>query len=239
MSMELSNAAIADALQELGDLYELDGAVIHRVLAYRTAARAVRECTRSVASLARAGKVTELPGIGTTLEAKIVALLDTGAIPASVTLRAKFPAGLIEITRLPGLGPKRARLLHDELGIDSIDALRQAALAGRVRSVRGLGPKFEASVLVALDRGGAGSDEQRMLLPAAIQIADALVAELAQHGPAGARFEAAGSARRQADTVKDIDLSQSQPRQTRWRKQSPRATRSRASPRPGRQGHAH
>jgi DNA polymerase (family 10) len=206
MTMELSNAAIADALQELGDLYELDGAVIHRVLAYRAAARTVRECTRSVASLTRAGKVTELPGIGATLEAKIITLLDTGAIPASVKLRAKFPVGLIEITRLPGLGPKRARLLHDELGIDSIDALRQAALAGRVSSVRGLGPKFEASVLAALDRAGAGQDEQRMLLPLAIQTADALVAELTQHGPAGARFEAAGSARRQADTVKDIDL---------------------------------
>jgi DNA polymerase (family 10) len=159
-----------------------------------------------VASLARAGKVTELPGIGTTLEAKIVSLLDTGAIAASVKLRAKFPAGLIEIMRLPGLGPKRARLLHDELGIDSIAALRQAALQARLRTVRGLGPKFEAGVLVALDRADAGQNEQRMLLPLAIQTADALVAELADRGPTGTLFEAAGSARRQAETVKDIDL---------------------------------
>ncbi len=106
---ELSNAAIADALAELGDLYELDGAIVHRVLAYRTAAKAVREASVSVAGLAREGRASELPGIGSTLQEKILALVQTGAIPAAERLRAKFPPGLIAITRLPGLGPKRAR----------------------------------------------------------------------------------------------------------------------------------
>src|SRR5438552_11341377 len=103
---ELPNSAIADALEELGDLYELDGAIVHRVLAYRAAAKSVREATVSVAGLARAGRASELPGIGTTLQEKIITLLDTGTIPATERLRAKFPAGLLKITRLPGLGPK-------------------------------------------------------------------------------------------------------------------------------------
>src|SRR6478672_5442705 len=121
---ELSNTGIADAFEELGDLYELDGAIVHRVLAYRNAAKAVRNASVSVAAQAREGRATELPGIGKTLQDKIVTLLETGSIPAAERLRAKFPPGLIEITRLPGLGPKRARLLQSELGVDSPEALR-------------------------------------------------------------------------------------------------------------------
>src|SRR5271167_3102828 len=98
---ELPNAAIADALEELGDLYELDGAIVHRVLAYRAAAKAVREASVSVAALAREGRATELAGIGKTLQEKILALLDSGTIPAAERLRAKFPPGLIAITSLP------------------------------------------------------------------------------------------------------------------------------------------
>src|SRR3984885_10067426 len=101
---ELPNVVIADALEELGDLYELDGAIVHRVLAYRTAARTVREAPVSGAELARAGRATELAGVGATLQEKILALIETGAIPAAQKLRAKIPAGLIAITRLPGLG---------------------------------------------------------------------------------------------------------------------------------------
>ena len=85
---ELSNAAIADALEELGDLYELDGAIVHRVLAYRGAAKTVRDAPMSVAALARAGRASELPGIGATLQEKILTLLDTGTIPSSERLRA-------------------------------------------------------------------------------------------------------------------------------------------------------
>src|SRR6202035_1106577 len=94
MAAEPSNSAIADALDELGDLYELDGAIVHRVLAYRTAAKVVRDSPVSVAALTREGRVTELAGIGTTLEEKIRALLDTGDIPAAVKLRERFPPGL-------------------------------------------------------------------------------------------------------------------------------------------------
>jgi len=204
-----SNAVIADALEELGDLYELDGAIVHRVVAYRTAAKAVREASVSVAALAYASRATELPGIGKTLQDKILTLAQTGTIPSAERLRAKFPAGLVAITRLPGLGPKRARLLHSELGIDSPQALREAALAQRLRTVRGLGAKFEESVLAALDEMDsrpAGASAQRILLPRAIEISEALVTGLLELGGAGTHVELAGSARRQADSVKDIDL---------------------------------
>ncbi len=206
----MSNAVIADALEELGDLYELDGANVHRVLAYRTAEKAVREASVSVAALARGGRATELAGIGKTLQEKILALVDTGTIPAAERLRAKFPPGLIEITRLPGIGPKRARLLYDELGIDSPAALREAALAQRLRTVRGIGPKLEERILEALETAPAAEPSAhpapRILLPRAIEIGEALARGLAERGPAGAHVQLAGSARRAADSVKDLDL---------------------------------
>ena len=207
--MDLSNAAIADALEELGDLYELDGAIVHRVLAYRNAAKAVREASVSVAALARAGRATELAGIGTTLQQKIITLLDTGTTPSTERMRAKFPPGLIAITRLPGLGPKRARLLFTELGVDSPQKLREAALAQRLRGVRGLGAKFEASVLEGLDRMAAEPPERasgRLLLPRAIELGETLAAGLMERGDPGTHVQLAGSARRLADSVKDIDL---------------------------------
>jgi DNA polymerase (family X) len=206
---ELSNAAIADALAELGDLYELDGAIVHRVRAYRTAAKAVREASVSVAALAREGRASELPGVGATLQAKILALVQTGAIPAAERLRAEFPPGLVAITRLPGLGPKRARLLHDELGIDSPQALREAALAQRLRTVRGLGPKLELSVLAALDErdaSQAADASPRIVLPRAIEVGEALRDGLQALAGDAAHVQLAGSIRRQADSVKDIDI---------------------------------
>jgi DNA polymerase (family X) len=206
MASELANAAIADALEELGDLYELDGAIVHRVVAYRAGAKAVREAPVSVAALAREGRAVQLSGIGTTLQEKIVALLDTGTIPAAEKLRARIPPGLIDLTRLPGLGPKRARLLHSELGIDSLDALREAALAGRLRGVRGLGAKFEQGVIGALERGVPERRSPRLLLPRALALGETLAAGLAERGGAGTRVLLAGSARRLVDSVKDLDL---------------------------------
>ncbi|HXW59878.1 MAG TPA: DNA polymerase/3'-5' exonuclease PolX [Solirubrobacteraceae bacterium] len=204
---EPSNGAIADALDELGDLYELDGAIVHRVLAYHKAAKAVREAAVPVAALARAGRATEIPGIGKTLQEKIAALAETGSIPAAVKLKAKFPPGLVAITRLPGVGPKRTRLLHSELGIDSLEALREAALAQRVRKVRGLGAKFEESVLAALQAGVGERAPTRLLLPAALELGEALAAGLTERAArADVRVQLAGSARRMADSVKDIDL---------------------------------
>jgi DNA polymerase (family 10) len=203
---DLHNSAIAEALEELADLYELDGAIVHRVLAYRSAARSVREAPVSVASLARQGRAVELKGIGPTIQEKVLALQQTGAIPAAAKLRERIPAGLVAITRLPGIGAKRARLLHDALGVDSPAALREAAVAQRVRGVKGLGPKFEQTVLAALEAGASQQRRPRLLLPAAMETAEEIAAELRAHGPADAVVEIAGSIRRAVEEVKDIDL---------------------------------
>lgn len=211
--MELPrNGAIADALEELGDLYELDGAIVHRVLAYRTAAKTVREATVSVGALAREGRAVAMKGIGETLQEKIRALCETGTIPAAEKLRAKFPPGLVEITRLPGIGAKRARLLHSALGVDSPRALREAAVAQRVRDVKGLGAKFEEGVLDALERADENPGESvggraRLLLPQALELGETLARGLSEGSAGeGATVMVAGSARRMADSAKDIDL---------------------------------
>src|SRR3954471_6439367 len=199
------NATIAALFDELADLYELDGAIVHRIVAYRNAAKAVREAPTSVSAMTRAGRVTELPGIGKTLEEKIVALLETGTIPAVEKLRAKFPPGLVDMTRLPGLGPKRARRLFDELGIASLPELREAAEGQRLRGIRGFGPKFEEAVLAACAAGVDEAPRPRVLLSKALLIGDGIVEALRAH-PASDRVELAGSARRMADSVKDLDV---------------------------------
>ncbi len=134
--MEPANGQIADALEELGDLYELDGAIVHRVLAYRTAAKTVREADGVGGGAGAGGTRGRAEGDrGDAAGEDRGAWCETGTIPAAEKLRAKFPPGLVEITRLPGIGAKRARLLHSALGIDSPKALREAALAQRVREV--------------------------------------------------------------------------------------------------------
>jgi DNA polymerase (family X) len=200
-----TNTEIAAALDELGDLYELDGAIIHRVVAYRNAAKAVRDASQSITALARAGRATELPGIGATIQEKVLALADTGEIPAAVKLRAKFPAGLVEVTHLPGLGPKRARRLYDELGIDSLESLREAAQAHRIRDLKGFGAKAEESLLAAATQDGAGERRARVVLDRALAVGEQLVEELREH-PASDKVELAGSARRWTDSVKDLDV---------------------------------
>ncbi|HWI95717.1 MAG TPA: DNA polymerase/3'-5' exonuclease PolX [Solirubrobacterales bacterium] len=202
----MTNAEIAAALEELGVLYELDGAVKYRVLAYGTAAKAIRESPVSVAELAAAGRATEIPGVGKTLAEKIDALLATGEIPAAVKLKAKFPPSLIEVTRVPGVGPKTARRLFDELGVATLDDLRAAADGERIREMKGLGPKAEKNVLAGLERlGEPGEGSGRVLLSMARPIAEELARALREH-PAADRVEVAGSARRWAETCKDIDL---------------------------------
>ncbi len=202
---DLTNAQIAAAFDELADLYELDGAVQYRTIAYRTAAKSVRDASVSVAAMARDGRVTELSGIGKTLEEKIRALDETGDIPKAQQLRAKYPVGLISVMHLPGFGPKRARRLYDELGVDSLDALRAAAERHEIRGLRGFGTKVEETLLRVLAEGADGTPAPRVLLSRAIPVADQILGVLRSH-PAAHRVEVAGSLRRLADSVKDIDV---------------------------------
>ena len=199
----MRNGDIAEAFEELASLYELDGAVVYRVVAYRNAAKAIREAGVSVDELARQGKVTELAGVGKTIAEKIDALLETGSIPAAQKLRERIPSGLIEVTRIPGLGPKRARQLHDTLGIETLDDLRVAAEDGRIGDVPGFGAKAQENVLTALAAGADGKPKPRLLLSKALAIGEALVEGLRPHAT---RVELVGSARRMADACKDLDI---------------------------------
>jgi DNA polymerase (family X) len=201
----MRNAEIAEALAELATLYELDGAIRYRVLAYREAARVVRQSPVSVEELARGGRATELPGVGKTLEQKIVTLLDTGEIPSAAKLKQKFPPSLIEVTMVPGVGAKTARRLYDELGVSSLEELRAAAEQERIRQLKGLGPKAEENVLAALGKLADGAPAERLLLSEVLPVAERLAADLRAH-PASDAVEPAGSVRRRTETCHDIDL---------------------------------
>src|ERR671910_444660 len=201
----MRNGEIAEAFEELASLYELDGAVVYRVVAYRHAAKAIREAGVSVAELAKQGRAVELAGVGKTIAEKIDVLLETGTIPSADKLKQRVPSGLVEVTRIPGLGPKRAKLLHDQIGVSSIDDLRRAAESGQLKDVKGFGRKAEENVLAALAAGADGRPRARMLLSKALSVGEELVATLRDH-PAALRVELAGSARRRADTVKDLDI---------------------------------
>ena len=199
----MRNAEIALHFDELADLYELDGAIVHRVVAYRNAAKAIRESPASIEEMTRSGTVTKVPGIGKTLEEKLQTLFDTGVIPSAERLKAKYPPGLIEVTRLPGFGAKKARKLFDVLGVASLEDLKRAVDEEKLRDVAGFGPKAEENVRKALEEGV--KPKQRLLLSKTLEIASALVSAIREH-PAADRVEIAGSARRWAESCKDLDI---------------------------------
>ncbi len=201
----MKNSEIAAAMDELADLYELDGAVIYRVVAYREAANSIRNSPVSVARLALEDRATELRNVGKTLQEKIRALVETGEIPAAEKLRAKFPGELARFTQLPGLGPKTARKIYDELGISTLEGLREAAAGERLRTIAGLGPKAEHNIIDALTKHAAEGPAQRVLLSAVLAIGEQIVTHLRAH-PGADRVEIAGSARRMTDTCKDLDI---------------------------------
>ncbi|MBA3436609.1 MAG: DNA polymerase/3'-5' exonuclease PolX [Thermoleophilaceae bacterium] len=205
MARTLKNSEIAAAFEELATLYELDGAVVYRVVAYRTAAKSIRESGVSVADMAAKGAAQELSGIGKTIAEKITALVESGSIPAADKLKARIPAGLVQITNIPGLGPKRTRLLHAQLGIESLEDLRQAVEDQRLRTVPGFGAKAEEKVLAALAGGADGLPRTRTLLSSALTLGEDLVEGLRAH-EASLRVELAGSARRWGETCKDLDI---------------------------------
>jgi DNA polymerase (family 10) len=201
----MRNAEIAAALRELGILYELDGADRFRVLAYREAARTVAESPVSMEQLAEEGRLTELPNVGKTLAEKIEALIETGSIPSADKLKAKFPATLVEVTRVPGLGAKTARRIYDELGVENLTQLKEAAEQGRIAGMRGLGPKTEENILSSLEGVTEDGIGERLLLSHVLPIAEEIRSDLLGLGVAN-RIEIAGSARRWTETCKDLDL---------------------------------
>ena len=144
------NAELAAVFQTIADYLSLDGASVYRTLAYQKAAETFREHPTSVAELALRGDLRTLPGVGEAVEHKVAEYLDSGAIAMLEHLRASYPEGLLDLMRVPGVGPKKARQLWTALGVDDLHSLREAAEQGRVRGLPGRGAKTEANLLRAL-----------------------------------------------------------------------------------------
>jgi len=199
------NADVADALDELADVSEILGEQGFRVLAYRRAATRIRETGASVAELALQGSAKELPGIGATIEAKIVEMTETGSMSALEKRRAEVPAEVRQFLRLPGLGPKTAARIWQELGVTTLDELRQAAEQQRVRGLQGLGAKSEERILEALAKGFGPEPERRGLLGVGLPVVREVVDALSAH-PAAVEVSGAGSVRRGRETFRDLDV---------------------------------
>jgi DNA polymerase (family 10) len=208
-----SNGEVASRLALIGDLLELEGAIRHRVLAYRRAAARIRSTPASVARMAMDGRATDLPDIGATLQAKIVELTETGDIAALAKLRDRVPEGLAAVARVDGIGPKRAMAVWSALGVASLDDLRAALEDGRLAEVGGIGPGTVERIAAGLARREAegGEGEERVPLGTALPLAEA-VAEALRGAVPGARVEIAGSLRRGRESVHDIDLVGTAPR---------------------------
>jgi len=200
----VQNAEIADRFEQLADLLELQGANPYRVRAYRNAARFIRGHSRSLAEMLGEGAdLAELPGIGADLAGKIATLVRSGRLPLLEQTAKKVPAPLVEMTRIEGLGPKRAQALYEALQIRSLEDLARAARSGRIRELPGFGARTEQLIAQRVER--AATAEHRLRLADAEQVARPLVAYL--RGIAGVKdVEVAGSFRRRRETVGDLDL---------------------------------
>jgi DNA polymerase (family X) len=199
------NADVADQFDLLADLLELEGAESFRVLAYRRAATRMRETSASIAQLALDGRAKDLQGIGKTIEEKIVQIVDTGEIEALAKRKTTIPPEVVLFMRLPGLGPKTAARIWRELGITTLDELKQAAEGERLRALTGLGPKSEEKILAALAFQAENPDTGRRLLGEGLPAAKAVVSVLREH-PAAVHVTEAGSVRRRKETFKDLDI---------------------------------
>jgi DNA polymerase (family 10) len=199
----MEKAEVAAILDEIATLLELQGENPFRARAYSSAARTIGQLETNLADVVAAGKLEEIPGIGDTLRDKITALVTTGKLAFYDDLKAKTPAGLLEMLRLPGLGPKKIKILHDDEGIDTIAKLKEAAEAGTIAKLKGFGAKTQANILQGIaflnEVGG------RVRIDQAMVIAELLVAGIRQ-APGIQRLELCGSLRRRRETIGDIDI---------------------------------
>jgi DNA polymerase (family 10) len=198
----MENPEVAQVFDEVADLLEIQAANPFRVRAYRNAARTIRDLSQPLAGMAE-DKLQALDGIGKDLAGKITTILESGDLPLRQELRGQVPAGLRDLLGVPGLGPKRALTLHQQLRITSLDNLRRAAEKHRIRKLAGFGTKTEEKILQALaDLGQTG---RRVYLAEAKVYADAVMRHL-KETPGLDQIALAGSFRRCKETVGDLDF---------------------------------
>jgi DNA polymerase (family X) len=195
---------VAEQLELLADLLEIEGEASFRVLAYRRAATRIRETAGSVAELALAGRAKDLQGIGKTIEEKIVQVVEDGEMHALTKRKKIIPAEVVSFMRLPGLGPKTAARIWQELGVTTIEELKRAAEQEQLRTLAGLGAKTEERILKALAEKKQEPSDRRLLGDGLGPLL-AVVAVLQEH-PAADKVSEAGSARRRKETFRDLDI---------------------------------
>ena len=202
--MTVHNADIAAIFEQIADLLEIQNENPFRIRAYRNAARQVEGLGVALADMvAHDEDLTELPGIGADLAAKIKEIVATGKCQALEKLRKQLPPSITELLKIPGLGPKRVRTLYDQLQVKSVEQLAKAAQTGKIRELEGFGPKTEQTILEAL--GAHVTEQQRFKLAIAAQYAEPLRDYLAAV-PGTTDAIIAGSYRRSKETVGDIDI---------------------------------
>jgi DNA polymerase (family 10) len=199
----LDKFAVARALRQMGLLLELKGENPFKVRAYETGARGLEESPEDLARLVAEKRLREIRGVGEALAQKIADLHLTGRTALLDRLQAELPAGILELARIPDLGPKKIAALHAALGVTSVAGLKAACIAGRVRELKGFGERTEQKILEGIRR--LESHEKRALLSDALDAGEALLRHV-RDSPAAARSDVAGSLRRWKETVGDLDL---------------------------------
>ncbi|HEX6655414.1 MAG TPA: helix-hairpin-helix domain-containing protein, partial [Candidatus Limnocylindria bacterium] len=199
----LSNAELSRIFREIGDMLEIMGEVVYKAVAYRRVADAVERYPQDVASLYRRGTPPKLPGAGPALSQKLGELSETGSLGYYDKLRAQVPEGLLDMLRISGVGPRTVKLLHEERGIDSVDALRAAAADGQLRGVKGLSERTEQNILAGIAH--MERKISRVVLHEADEMIAGLLAQL-RDVEGVVQIEPAGSLRRRKPTIGDLDL---------------------------------
>jgi DNA polymerase (family 10) len=199
----VKNAEVAAMLNRIADLLEIKGENFYKLRAYREAVRQLDNLTTEVEDLVRAGRLRDVPGIGSAIEQKIAEYVTTGKLEFLTRLESEIPPALLELTRVPGLGPRTAKDIYDRLGILSLDALEEAAVAHRLQTVPGIKARTEENILKGI--GMLKRTEGRVYFPEAWTLAESFLTSL-RGVPGVERAEVAGSLRRARETVGDIDL---------------------------------
>jgi len=201
----MQNRDVASHFEELADLLEIRGANPFRIRAYRSAARSLLGLVESVAAIAGDPdrNLQDLPGIGKDLAAKIETVVETGQLPQLEQLRSEIPAGVLDMLRLPGMGPKKVAVLFGTLELTSLEQVKQAASEGRISELKGFGQKTEQSILKHVDAAVAAG--KRTFLATAQPEAEAVRQRLLELDSVE-QAEVAGSCRRRRETVGDLDL---------------------------------
>ena len=199
----MQNIEVAWIFYELADLLELKGENIFKIRAYRNASRVLAGLNEPLEDIRQRGDLAKIPKVGKNIAADIIEILTTGCLKKHEDLLKEVPAGILDIMSLPGIGPKRARTIHRELGVSSLEELAKAARDERLRSLPGMGSKIENDIIRNIkkhkDRGG------RALLATARDLADEIISYI-KLLPGVTKVEAGGSLRRWQETVGDIDL---------------------------------